>query len=134
MLQVYLAQFCDSHDFTEYIDEVEDVTEPVFEHGKDVLVHLDKDEVITIEKNAREKGVTEFDLLRGWTRKKLHITWKQLKIDNRIFVFLFLLSKFCRAAYETAEWPALLSRDKKRLAELALFSCQRVSRPCFKCH
>jgi hypothetical protein len=68
-----LAQFWDSHDITEYIDEVEDVTEPVFEHGKDVLVHLDKDEVITIEKIARDKGVTEIDLLREWIREKLHV-------------------------------------------------------------
>jgi hypothetical protein len=68
-----LAQFWDSYEITDFIDEVEEVTEPVFEHGKDVLVHLDKEEVITIEKIAREKGVTEFDLLREWIREKLHV-------------------------------------------------------------
>lgn len=68
-----LAQFWDSHDITEYIDEVEEVAEPVFEHGKDMLVHLDKDEAITVEKVARKKGITELDLLREWIREKIRV-------------------------------------------------------------
>jgi hypothetical protein len=66
-----LAAFWDSHDVTEFEDELEEVTEPVFVRGTAINVPLEAREVEAVEQMARTKGVSREDLIRGWVRQKL---------------------------------------------------------------
>jgi predicted DNA binding CopG/RHH family protein len=66
-----LAEFWDTHDSTDFEDELEEVTEPVFERGARVEVHLRPDEVNAIRQMAEAKGVTQGQLIRDWVKQKL---------------------------------------------------------------
>jgi len=66
-----LACFLDKHDITEFEDLLEEVTEPVFSKGKDIQVHLEKDEIESIEKLARQKGFKKNELICEWILEKL---------------------------------------------------------------
>lgn len=66
-----LARFWDQHDITDFEDELEEVSEPVFRRGKDVEIHLEPNEVESLEKVARQKGVRDAELIREWILEKL---------------------------------------------------------------
>jgi hypothetical protein len=68
-----LAHFWDEHDVTDFEDLLEEVTEPVFLKGKEVLVHLQPDEIASLERLARQKGLNKNDLIREWILEKLHV-------------------------------------------------------------
>ena len=67
-----LARFWDKHDITDFEDLLEEVTEPVFSKGKDIQVHLKQDEIESLEKLARQKGLKNNELIREWILEKLH--------------------------------------------------------------
>ena len=68
-----LARFWDSHDLTEFKDELEEVREPVFERrpGKVVSLHLRPKEAAAVKRLAKARGVKEATLLREWVLEKL---------------------------------------------------------------
>ena len=66
-----LAAFWDSHDLTDFEDELEEVTEPVFVRGTAIEVPLEPREAAAVEKLAQAKGVSREELVRGWVRQKL---------------------------------------------------------------
>ncbi len=66
-----LARFWDQHDITDFEDELEEVSEPVFRRGKDVEIHLEPNEVESLEKVARQRGVRDAELIREWILEKL---------------------------------------------------------------
>lgn len=68
-----LARFWDTHDLTEFADELEEVTEPVFNLSpRTVMVlHLAPPEVEEVKRNAEERGVEPSELLREWVLEKL---------------------------------------------------------------
>jgi predicted DNA binding CopG/RHH family protein len=68
-----LAQFWDTHDLTDYEDDLDEVTEPVFERGAVVRIHLPSKEAEAVEKMAKSKGVECADLIREWVREKVQI-------------------------------------------------------------
>jgi hypothetical protein len=69
-----LARFWDTHDATDYNEEFEEVTEPLFErrgHRVVMAVPLEAQEVEAVEKIAKAKGLDNKTLLREWVLEKL---------------------------------------------------------------
>jgi predicted DNA binding CopG/RHH family protein len=70
-----LAQFWDTHDVTDFLDELEEVTPSVFERTSDdeaiVSIRLAQEELALLEQLARARGVGHAVLLREWIREKL---------------------------------------------------------------
>jgi hypothetical protein len=67
-----LAQFWDTHDLTEFEEELEEVTEPVFEPATVIPLNLQSDEADAVRRIAETKGIAESELIRGWVREKIH--------------------------------------------------------------
>jgi hypothetical protein len=66
-----LAHFWDNHDVTDFEDLLEEVTEPVFGKGKDIELHLEEDEMRSLEKLAHQRGLKNNELIREWILEKL---------------------------------------------------------------
>ena len=66
-----LAQFWDTHDLTDYQDQLEEVTEPVFEREKVVQVHLPAKDADALENLARSQGLHSADLIRTWIMERV---------------------------------------------------------------
>ncbi len=69
-----LAEFWDTHDLTDFSDELEEVSEPVFSRrgSGSVTVPLSASERAAIRQIASSRGVEEAALIREWVREKLH--------------------------------------------------------------
>ena len=66
-----LAQFWDTHDLTDFEDELEEVAEPVFVRGSAIKVHLKSREVKAVQKIAQAKGLSPERLIRAWVLQQL---------------------------------------------------------------
>lgn len=66
-----LANFWDTHDLTEFEDELEEVSEPVFVRHTVIPLDLESAEVDAVRKIAEAQGVAEVELIRGWVREKI---------------------------------------------------------------
>ena len=68
-----LAKFWDTHDLTDFADEFEEVTEPVFERNVEIAVkiRLNPEEVEAVKRIAKSKGVGHTTLIREWVLEKL---------------------------------------------------------------
>ena len=68
-----LARFWDTHDLTDFENQLEKVTEVVFERETEtVLVRLQPQEVEAVKRIADSKGIGHAALIRGWVLEKLH--------------------------------------------------------------
>lgn len=69
-----LAEFWDTHDVTEFANELVEVTEPVFagRPTKGVTVPLNANELKALRDIAASRGVDEAALIRTWVQEKLH--------------------------------------------------------------
>ena len=67
-----LARFWDTHDLTDFQDQLEEVTEPVFERQTVVRVYLPAKEAETIREMAQSKGLHDADLIRQWVLERVH--------------------------------------------------------------
>jgi hypothetical protein len=68
-----LAKFWDTHDLTDLEDQLEEVTEPVFERKEQAVmkIHLQPQEAESVKRLAESKGVAEETLIREWVVEKL---------------------------------------------------------------
>jgi hypothetical protein len=66
-----LADFWDTHDLTDFEDDLDEVSEPVFVRGSMIRVPLEKREVKAVEKLAKANGVSTAELVRGWVLQNL---------------------------------------------------------------
>ena len=66
-----LAQFWDTHDVTDFEDELEEITEPVFERRTVIALDLESAEAEAVKRLAESKGVADAELIRGWVREKI---------------------------------------------------------------
>ena len=64
-----LAQFWDTHDLTDFEDELEEVTEPVFETKVTVRLNPDEAEVVKTLANARGTSLTT--LVQEWVAERI---------------------------------------------------------------
>lgn len=60
-----LAHFWDRHDLTDFEDELEEVTEPVFEPATVIPLNLESDEAEAARRIAEAKGTADAELIRG---------------------------------------------------------------------
>jgi hypothetical protein len=66
-----LAEFFETHDMTDYEDEFEEVTEPIFERRPAIRLHLEPRVAQAVGRMARAKGVSREELIREWVLEKL---------------------------------------------------------------
>ena len=68
-----LARFWDTHDLTDFADELEEVPEPVFERlaEETVTIRLPTAEVEAVKRLAKAKGMGHTTLIQEWVREKL---------------------------------------------------------------
>ena len=69
-----LASFWDTHDVTEFEDELEEVRESVFERDADITLHLETDVAKAVREMARLRGVPDSELIREWVVERVHGT------------------------------------------------------------
>ena len=69
-----LAHFWDTHDLTEFEDQLEEVPKPVFERSPETVVtlRLQPRETAAVKQAAQARGIEEATLLREWVLEKLH--------------------------------------------------------------
>jgi hypothetical protein len=69
-----LAKFWDTHDLTDFEDQLEEVPEPSFqgEPGKRLSIHLNAKELESLRRLASARGLEEAVLIREWVLEKLH--------------------------------------------------------------
>jgi predicted DNA binding CopG/RHH family protein len=67
-----LATFWDTHDLTEFGEELEEVKEPVFERETRISVQLDSNEAQALHKAARSRGLPDSELVRQWVLERIH--------------------------------------------------------------
>jgi len=67
-----LAQFWDTHDLTDFEDELEEVTTAVFEQATVIPLNLESDLAEAVRRIAEAQGVADAELIRGWVREKIH--------------------------------------------------------------
>ena len=75
-----LAEFWDSHDITDFFDELEEVTEPVFIRDTVMEVHLSSDEAETVRKIAKFQGIGATDLIHNWIVEQTHLIQQKRNI------------------------------------------------------
>ncbi len=68
-----LANFWDNHDITEFEDELEEVSEPVFVKDTVMEVHLSFMEANTVNKIAMSQGIEVTDLIHRWILEKTQV-------------------------------------------------------------
>lgn len=67
-----LAQFWDTHDVTDFEDDLEEVAEPVFEREATVTIHLSSADAVAVNEIAKAKGLNDAELIREWVVEKVH--------------------------------------------------------------
>ena len=67
-----LAQFWDTHDLTDFENDLEEVTEAVFERETAVMVHLSSEDAVVVNEIAKAKGLNDSELIREWVAEKVH--------------------------------------------------------------
>src|SRR5439155_9932413 len=67
-----LAQFWDANDLTDFENELQEVTEPVFEHKTTVMIELSSEDAEVVKKTAKAKGLNDAELIREWVVEKVH--------------------------------------------------------------
>ena len=66
-----LAHFWDTHDLTDFEDELEEVSEPVFELLPQLSVPLNSKELETLSVLAKSRDISRVDLVREWVLKHI---------------------------------------------------------------
>lgn len=66
-----LAHFWDTHDLTEFEDELEEVVDPIFVRETALTIHLQPEEAKAVKKMVASHGLPEPDLTTQWAREKL---------------------------------------------------------------
>ncbi len=64
-----LADFWDTHDLTDFEDELEEVTETIFENL--VFIQLKSEELEIIETLAKPRGISPANLIREWVVERI---------------------------------------------------------------
>jgi hypothetical protein len=66
-----LSEFWDTHDVSDFEDQLEEVAEPVFVRSAAIKVRLQSREAQALEKMAHAKGVSGEELVRTWVLEKI---------------------------------------------------------------
>ena len=66
-----LARFWETHDLTDFEDELEEVAGPVFGRDDSIRLRLPSRDAKEVHRLAQSKGVTQAELIRQWVLQKL---------------------------------------------------------------
>ena len=66
-----LAEFWDTHDLTDFEDQLEEVSESVFDRKGTVQIHLRPPEVEAVKRVADSRGIDYTDLIREWILERI---------------------------------------------------------------
>jgi len=66
-----LAKFWQTHQVTDFEQDLEEVTEPVFVHAAPIKLTLPPNGTKAIQKVAKSKGLSKEELIRRWVKQKL---------------------------------------------------------------
>jgi hypothetical protein len=66
-----LAHFWDTHDLTEFENQLQEVAEPAFARENALSVPLLSDEAEAVHEIAISKGLTDVELIQQWVREKI---------------------------------------------------------------
>ena len=66
-----LARFWDTHDLTDFADQLEEVAEPVFDRAANFTVRLESEEAEALQRIAASKGIDPAELLHEWVRERI---------------------------------------------------------------
>lgn len=66
-----LTKFWDTHDLTEFEDQLEEVGEPVFVREAEITVHLETKEADAVRRMAESRGVADSELIRQWGLERI---------------------------------------------------------------
>lgn len=68
-----LARFWNTHDLTEFEEEMEEVAEPVFARGDQatIRIRLLPEQAEALKRMAQSRGVDEAELIREWVSERL---------------------------------------------------------------
>jgi predicted DNA binding CopG/RHH family protein len=66
-----LAEFWDTHDLTDFEDQLQQVAKPVFVRKPTIKIALDATELKVVDQLAQAKGVTRETLVRTWVQQHL---------------------------------------------------------------
>ena len=66
-----LARFWDTHDLTDFEDQLEEVTEPVFKARAVITLNLASAEAKAVSRLAKTEGIADAELIRNWVREKI---------------------------------------------------------------
>lgn len=69
-----LARFWDTHDLTDFEDQLEEVPESVFERNTVLQIQLQPEEIELVKELARSKGVDSVTLIREWVLERLQLS------------------------------------------------------------
>lgn len=67
-----LATFWDTHELTEFEDELEEVGQRVFDRETEITVHLETNEAEALRKMAGLRGIKDSGLVRQWVLERIH--------------------------------------------------------------
>lgn len=69
-----LAEFWQTHDLTDFEDELQEVREPVFARKDEAVftIQLPLQEAELIRRIAKSKGIEQTTLVRQWVLEKIH--------------------------------------------------------------
>jgi predicted DNA binding CopG/RHH family protein len=66
-----LAQFWDTHDLTDFENQLEEVPGTIFDRNATIAVRLQSSEADAVRQIAHAKGLAEADLIRTWVLEKI---------------------------------------------------------------
>jgi predicted DNA binding CopG/RHH family protein len=66
-----LARFWDTHDLTDFEDELQEVTETIFRREALIRIRLPQNELETIKEIAKSRGVEYTELIQQWVSEKV---------------------------------------------------------------
>ena len=66
-----LARFWDTHDLTDFADELEEVNESVFEPQTEVTIRLEAQDASAVTELAKSRGVSQANLIQEWVVERI---------------------------------------------------------------
>ena len=66
-----LARFWDTHDLSDFENELEEVSDPVFERGTKVSIQLRQEHLEAIKQLAKARGLDYGELIRQWVLEQI---------------------------------------------------------------
>jgi len=80
-----LARFWDTHDLTDFQDELEEVTQPVFGRAHapgPIRLRLTPSEATAVRRLAKSAGVSQNVLIHGWIHQQLEPHRKRVQVRS----------------------------------------------------